>query len=44
MRKNYISPISETMMVHSIDIICSASATKTVEVKDGSFDSEVKFF
>ena len=44
MRKSYISPVSETMMVHSIDTICNASATKAVELKDGSFSEEAKFF
>jgi hypothetical protein len=43
MRKSYISPVSETMMVHSIDTICNASATKVVEIK-GSFSEEEKFF
>ena len=44
MRKSYISPVSETMMVHSIDTICNASATKAVEIKDGSFDQEEQVF
>ena len=35
MRKSYISPVSETMMVHSIDTICAASGTKTIKVETG---------
>lgn len=35
MRKYYISPVCETMMVHSIDSICAASGTKTIKVETG---------
>lgn len=36
MRKYYISPVCETIMVHSMDTICAASGAKTIKVDTGS--------
>ena len=44
MRKSYISPVSETMMVNSINTICGASGTRNVVVNlNIDFNDEAKF-
>jgi len=44
MRKSYISPVSETMMVNSINTICGASGTRNVVVNlNEHFDAEGNF-
>ena len=45
MRKSYISPASETMMVNSVSTICAASATKSVSIQNmnGFYDDEADF-
>ena len=45
MKKNYISPVSETMMVNSINTICGTSGTRTnVNINlNSNFDSEANF-
>ena len=45
MRKSYISPASETMVVNSVNTICTASGTRTNVVVNLNehFDAEGNF-
>ena len=44
MRKSYISPVSETMMVNSINTICGTSGSRNVVVNlNEHFDAEANF-
>ena len=47
MRKQYISPICEIMMVHSANTICAASGTKSIRIDRGvspvEYDTEGLF-
>ena len=44
MKKNYISPVSETMMVNSINTICGTSGSRNVNVNlNEHFDAEANF-
>ena len=42
-KKHYFQPTIDVMSIGSIDTICAASATKSIDVKEGSFEEESLF-